>query len=168
MSKKRNRHPASAQQRLVIVGNMDLIRRLAPTSAYWRRFLTLIQERFEVVSAWKVIEEHTARLGDVTKAIEAANGLDEVGLPALFIAREPQLAFSPEVAAYYGCLKASTKLAFLPTEPRAGLQGGSKPQPRRRFSDRTIFLGCSNYPACKGIVDLRPYDDKRMGSGRLH
>ncbi|MEB3223111.1 MAG: AAA domain-containing protein [Candidatus Sericytochromatia bacterium] len=274
-----------AQQRLVIVGNMDLIRRLAPTSAYWRRFLDLIQERFEVVSAWKVIEDHTARLGDVTRAIEAANGLNEVVLPALFIAREPQLAFSPEVAAYYGGLKASTKLAILPTEPRAGLQGGvtyrkdergairpfamakgilalpigkptggigwatarmpgaskqlfsvacghlfddtfkpehtmrlacpkcrgvmslsfdfgtpflgcecgykramgeadakvlvestptmrcpecgSKPQPRRRFSDKTIFLGCSNYPACKGIVDLRPYDDKRMGSGRL-
>jgi hypothetical protein len=274
-----------AQQRLVIVGNMDLIRRLAPINAYWRRFLDLLHERFEVVSASKVVEDHAARLSSLEDALDAAAGLDEVTLPALYVAREPQLAFTPEVAAYYGSLKASTKLVVLPSEPRGPLQGavtyrkdergqvrpfamakgivalpigkptggigwatacvpgaskqlfsvacghlldddfkpentmrlactkcrsvlslnfsfgtpflscecgysrpmseadakvliettptmrcpecGSKPQPRRKFADKAIFLGCSNYPACRGIVNLRAYDDKRTGSGRL-
>jgi hypothetical protein len=37
---------------------------------------------------------------------------------------------------------------------------GSRPQPRQQRSSGNVFLGCSNYPRCDGIVDLSLYADK--------
>lgn len=37
---------------------------------------------------------------------------------------------------------------------------GSRPQPRTRRASGNVFLGCSNYPLCKGIVELRLYRDE--------
>ena len=34
---------------------------------------------------------------------------------------------------------------------------GSRPQPRRQNASGNVFLGCSNYPRCTGIVDLSLY-----------
>jgi len=37
---------------------------------------------------------------------------------------------------------------------------GSRPQPRKQGTSGNVFLGCSNYPRCDGIVDLRLYADE--------
>ncbi len=37
---------------------------------------------------------------------------------------------------------------------------GSRPQPRQQKSSGNVFLGCSNYPRCEGIVDLSLYADR--------
>jgi len=37
---------------------------------------------------------------------------------------------------------------------------GSRPQPRKQKASGNVFLGCSNYPRCDGIVDLRLYADR--------
>jgi hypothetical protein len=37
---------------------------------------------------------------------------------------------------------------------------GSRPQPRRQRASGNVFLGCSNYPRCEGIVDLSLYADE--------
>lgn len=36
---------------------------------------------------------------------------------------------------------------------------GSRPQPRKQKASGNVFLGCSNYPRCDGIVDLSLYAD---------
>jgi hypothetical protein len=37
---------------------------------------------------------------------------------------------------------------------------GSRPQPRRQGASGNVFLGCSNYPRCKGVVDFSLYADE--------
>lgn len=37
---------------------------------------------------------------------------------------------------------------------------GARPQPRRRTGNGRVFLGCSNYPRCEGVVDLSLYADE--------
>ena len=37
---------------------------------------------------------------------------------------------------------------------------GARPQPRRQHANGRVFLGCSNYPRCDGIVDLALYADE--------
>lgn len=44
---------------------------------------------------------------------------------------------------------------------------GAKPAPRRTRADGRVFMGCSNYPHCQGIVNLRDYDECRQGPARL-
>lgn len=109
-----------AQERLIIIGSLEMIRILATAGNYWDRFLKMILQRCDTVDASKLMI-NSAVTEDIGAFVSTNQCTDDPQLPSVFVDRS-DVPCPPSIHALFSNTRSSTRLIVVNdiNSPRTG------------------------------------------------
>jgi hypothetical protein len=111
-----------AQEHLIVIGNLDMVRQLSESIPYWRRFLEMVEGRCDHIEAKKLIKRpYLAE--DPAEAFASLGSQDDLQLPCVFVGGG-DVTCSASVERIFSTSRAMMRLVVAQSQDVQSLGGG--------------------------------------------